>query len=474
MPSDQDKGYGRTDDEMIEGLPASLKAAEQMPANLALVKMENDQIFAIARAHPRDYAAITAKLFAMVKAYPESAEEAIYVKPVGSVLRVQCSCGKVYESPYAKKKGENQSVTECRSCGKTNGRWTVISKYARNLSIRAAESIRQAFGFNRVATSVDAGPNGTYKITASFVDYAEGNVTQDERLVSQYITGRSGTWKIDDDRFFGVTLEAEKAKARRNAIMGGINSEVKSAYYDFCEKTTRELLTPEKMQAIVSAFASKGVTLEQIEQKLGQKASDGWTVSHREELAQIWTAIKSGEANVAEFFGTPMEGDGDAPEPIKTPSGNAGASASDFTKPKAQAATKPKSEGATAPAPAGSSTEPGDVGAPSDSKEKAPRKPRATKPKPYTMAEYQADLAKATTAAEANAAYDKAAGPESTWPEDELRLSTVLRADRIAEINKPADDPERGDAYDGPGEGEEEPAPLGNPAPKQNQGFMGS
>jgi nitrogenase subunit NifH len=95
-----------------------------------------------------------------------------------------------------------------------------VKKYAEGLSIRAAESIRSVFGYNRLATSVEQLPDGCVKLTGIFVDYAAGNITADERIVSPfYKKARSNVMeRIPEDRFLNVVV--------KSAVPGGGSTRV--------------------------------------------------------------------------------------------------------------------------------------------------------------------------------------------------------------------------------------------------------
>ncbi len=56
-----------------------------LPEHLAIMKMDRDNIQALAAARPRNMEGIKADIEATLAAFPALAEEAIYRKPVGKV-----------------------------------------------------------------------------------------------------------------------------------------------------------------------------------------------------------------------------------------------------------------------------------------------------------------------------------------------------------------------------------------------------
>jgi hypothetical protein len=85
---------------LMEAAPQQLRAAEQLPPEMMLLKMENESIMQVARIQPREPMKIVAQLRELIEAWPAAAEEAIYSKPVGSVTELQCGnnkCGIFYE-----------------------------------------------------------------------------------------------------------------------------------------------------------------------------------------------------------------------------------------------------------------------------------------------------------------------------------------------------------------------------------------
>jgi len=301
---------------MSTELSHHLQQAAQLPPDLMLLKMENETMMSAAAVRPRDYKKVMEQLRNLIEAYPEFADDAIYCKPVGKVYEVHChnaECKHKFESSK-----QPTSETECPRCGtKYNGTPAKrVQKYAEGLSIRAAESIRSLFGYNRLAVTETALPDGRVKITGVFVDFAAATITIDERTVSPYYTAYDGTKTlINEDRFLNVTVKAEKSKLRRDVIVGSIPSELKAGYMDACNKKLEELLTDEKVGEIVKAFERFGVDEKSLEQLIGRPRSMGWTTEDRVRLTKIYSSLKNEEITAAELLNDLEGGQQAAPKP---------------------------------------------------------------------------------------------------------------------------------------------------------------
>lgn len=290
-----------------------LQQAQQIPTNLALLKMENETIMAAAAVRPRNPMVIVEQLKQLIEAYPAAADEAIYAKPVGKVTRIECGKCKIrYEVP--KVTGD----TACPTCGskeKVGGRQ--VTKFAEGLSIRAAESIRSVFGYTRMATTCEMLDNGDARISGTLVDYAAGNLTSDERIVSRSYKSYSGeVVQTPIDRFINVVVKAEKAKLRRDVILDSTPAIIKALFRDECEKKLKALVSPEQVaQVIVPAFAEFGISAEQLDEIVGHPASMGWREEDRLQLRKILNALKSGETTPSELLDDLANKNGKTAEP---------------------------------------------------------------------------------------------------------------------------------------------------------------
>lgn len=288
------------DDQIID---VTARPVDAMPADLMLLKMENESMMAAARIKPRNNAQIVKDLIALVDAYPAAADEAIYSKPVGTVWRIKCGrCGHVFEASEREK-----NDAECSRCGSTGTDQDVckkIKKYAEGLSIRAAENIKSLFGYSRIAVQMQDLPDGKVRLIGTFIDYASCTMTTDERIVSPWYTARGGKpTRTPEDRFLSVVVKAEKAKLRRDVILDSVPAIVKAAFRDACENKIRETVTAGYIDDKVMPFVKQcGLTEKDCGEIVGKPRSMGWTNEDMVTLRNVCAAIKNGEMTVAELL----------------------------------------------------------------------------------------------------------------------------------------------------------------------------
>ena len=240
--------------------------AEMIPADIALLKLENETIQSLAAARPRDHHTIKAELIEQLEAYPSFAATAIYSKPVG------------------------------RDQGG-------LMKYARGLSIRAAEAIAEAYGFNRVRCDVTPVDDNTVKVEATFTDYQKGRIWQSAGLVSKFYRSRGGKMtRIPDDRFYGVTVKAEESRRIREVILRSVPPGLRSELQELAEGVIDSLLDENTVEKIVGQFSGRGVSEAVLEEYVGRTRSAGWTQQDRINLLGVWNAIEDGESTVSEVF----------------------------------------------------------------------------------------------------------------------------------------------------------------------------
>lgn len=278
---------------------------------LLQMRMENETIMAECRAQPRDLGDCKRKLSDLLREFPEFAEDAVYRRPVGK-----------------EEGGDRQKIAE-------------------GLSIRAAEALAEAYGYNRVRGDVTRIDANTAKVDATFTDFATGRIWQDGRLVSQVATKRDGSqYRINDDRFSDIVCGAAKSRAIREVIVRSVNPALKAWFENECRKITATLLTEERMNEMVTAFDGYGINLVQLEALLGRARSLGWTTNERVKALEMFNALKANETTVADLLavieGSGAQGGSPAGEPAK--------SLDEVTKTLADTKAKSKSKTATTPA----------------------------------------------------------------------------------------------------------------------------
>lgn len=245
----------------------NLPAVASLPQDLAIMKLENDNIMALAAARPRNHKKIKADLLEQIDAYPSFAKAVIYCKPVGKDAQ---------------------------------GRM----QYARGLSIRAAEAIAEVYGFNRIRSEITEIDADRVRVEATFTDYQRGRIWQDSGIVSKSYRSRDGkTVRHSDDRFYNVVVRAEASKRIREVIIRSVPPGLRSELMELAEEKIDALLDDKTVEKIVAQFAGKGITLEMLEAHVGRSSKAGWTKEDRANLLGIWNAIKDGETTIEEAFG---------------------------------------------------------------------------------------------------------------------------------------------------------------------------
>lgn len=241
-------------------------ALSRMPRDLAVLKIENENMMALAAAHPRNHAAILAEIKTQLQTYREFAEEAMYAKPVG--------------------KDPN----------------TGQMKYARGLSVRSAESLAEAYGFNKVRVDVSVVDADTVKLNASFTDFQKGKVWEASAFVSKRYKRANGSMGYHSDgRFFNVVVKAEGSKLIREVITRSVSPGLRKALERLIDEQLDSFLDEKTQEKLVAQFSTKGVTKEMLEKHVGKSVS-AFTKADRKTLIAVWTALADGETTVAELF----------------------------------------------------------------------------------------------------------------------------------------------------------------------------
>jgi len=260
-----------------DAMEAQVGAVANLPRDLAIVKMENENIMALAAAHPRDYGEVLADIKHQLQTFKSFAKSAVYSKPVG--------------------KGDGGKM-----------------KYARGLSVRAAEAVACSYQYNRVRTEVTPLDNDTARVDAVFTDFQSGRIWQKSSVVSKnYKRSSGGLGRHSDDRFFNVVCEAMGSKLLRECILRSVPPGLRSELMQCVDEQLDEFLDESTIQKLIASFSEKDIDQEQLETLIG-KRTESFTKEDRRHLVGIWNSIEQGEATVAELFGEPA-----SEPPAKTP-----------------------------------------------------------------------------------------------------------------------------------------------------------
>jgi hypothetical protein len=347
--------------ELIERPDNIHQQIANLPQDIAILKMENENFQALASAHPRNFEIIKKELVASFDAFPQLAAASRYRKPVGT--------------------------------DPDTGR----QKYAIGLSVRAAEALAEAYAYNRVVADLVSDDGQKVKITATFVDFQRGRMWQDSAFIGRtYKRKGGGVGTHPEDRFFDVVVKAAKSKVIREVIVRSVNPGLKVWFEAEIAKRIDALLTPEKMEEIFKAFAGRGLTQSELKKLLGREEAAALTKEDRNILHDLWNALEDGETTIDELKAT-LAGEG-----AKRPNGTGTRSDQLADQLEARTAETPAANGTagvaesaigkeatSAPAPAATQTPTPEATKAADPTPKAPRKPPATKatPKPEAAKE---------------------------------------------------------------------------------------
>lgn len=239
-----------------------------IPKDLAVIKMDNENMMAMAAAQPRNMMQIKEEMVAQLQAFPVFAQAAVYSKPVG------------------------------------NG------KMVRGLSVRAAEALCEAYGYCRVTTNaepvyrdgVEVGAN----VSATFTDFQKGRVWTDQGFLSKWYTAAGGKGRrcTPDDRFWNVSVKAELSRRVREVILRMVPPGMKMELQSIAEREMTKTLTDADVQKIIVGFEKFNVGLAQLETLLGKTLDAGWNAEDRMILVGAYNGLDNGDTTIGELFDT--------------------------------------------------------------------------------------------------------------------------------------------------------------------------
>ena len=175
-------------------------------------------------------------------------------------------------------------------------------KAVRGASVRLAETVAQQWGNNRSYARVTQIDRVQKIVIAEGVyhDLETNALTLSE--VRRSIVDKRGIIYSPD--MINNTCNAACSIAKRNAILRGIPAVIWRRAYEAAEKTIRgdiKTLTARR-DAAIKAFATYGVTPDQIYAALDVHGAEEVTLEHIPTLQGMYSAVKNGDATVEELF----------------------------------------------------------------------------------------------------------------------------------------------------------------------------
>lgn len=255
----------RNEEETREGMPANYDggtALTQSSLAVSLARAEVDQQVTTARALPRSIQRAVNSIMTLATLDEESAAECVYAVPRG---------GKIMKGP----------------------------------SIRLAEIVATSWGNCRDAARVVHVDRFEKYVEAEAVFHDLETNRATTARVKRSIADKHG--RIFKEDMIIVTGQAACSIARRNAIMSGVPKGIWRKAYEAVESVIAgdvKTLSSRRDKAM-HAFASMGVTQEQIFHSLGVEGVEDIGLDHLSNLTAARSALKSGEATIEELFPKP-------------------------------------------------------------------------------------------------------------------------------------------------------------------------
>lgn len=173
-------------------------------------------------------------------------------------------------------------------------------------SIRTAENIAKYWG--NIAFGIKELSQDLRFHTSEVMAYAwdlENNVRQEKVFkVSHKRDTKKGSYNLTDSRDIYELVANQGARRLRACILGVIPSDVVEDFIEECEKTIagdNSKPLKERVNDMIKAFEVLGVTQEQIEKRIGTKASN-FIAKNLVDLGSIYNSIKNNFCSVEQFF----------------------------------------------------------------------------------------------------------------------------------------------------------------------------
>lgn len=237
---------------------------------VGLARAEIDMQIATARRYPRIVSTVIKKITELATLDPETAEECCY-----ALVR--------------KKKGKRAQDEE--------------NKPIEGPSIRLAEIAAQSYGNCRIDSRTIAVNRKEMYVEAEGIFHdLETNMASRDTVRRPIKT--SGGFLFSDD-MINVTSNAARAIAKRNAILAGIPKGITRPGYKAARAIMAGTLQTlgENRSKVYKAFASHGITPDQIHELLDVGGEADIGLDHIALLRATFSSIKNGEATVNEVFG---------------------------------------------------------------------------------------------------------------------------------------------------------------------------
>jgi len=170
-------------------------------------------------------------------------------------------------------------------------------------SIRLAEAIAQAWGNIQFGIRELEQSRGVSTVEAYSWDLETNTRSSKVFQVPHVRSTRKGSYRLTDPRDIYELVANQGARRLRACILATIPGDVVETAERECEATlrTKVALTPERIKAMVEAFAAYGVTVEQLQTYL-QRRIEAIQPSQFSRLQRVYNSIKDGMSASGDWF----------------------------------------------------------------------------------------------------------------------------------------------------------------------------
>ncbi len=175
-------------------------------------------------------------------------------------------------------------------------------------SIRAAEAMFQQWGnmsagWREVSRWVGPDGVGVSEVEAYCVDYESNGRESIQFVVRHWRDTKKGGYALRDDRDVYEHLANQAARRKRACILAQIPGDITEMAMEQAAVTlkTSADTSPEAMKKMLEAFASFGVTKEQIEKHI-QRRLDAIQPAQVARLKRIYASLRDGMGVVSDWF----------------------------------------------------------------------------------------------------------------------------------------------------------------------------
>ena len=170
-------------------------------------------------------------------------------------------------------------------------------------SIRLAEAIAQSWGNMQFGMRELSQSNGESTVQAYAWDVETNTRREITFQVPHLRHTKKGGYKIEDPREIYEMVANQGSRRLRACILAVVPGDVTEAAVNQCETTmhAKADTSPESVGKLVAAFASFGVTKEQVEKRI-QRRMDAIQPAQIVALRKIYASLKDGMSNAGEWF----------------------------------------------------------------------------------------------------------------------------------------------------------------------------